>query len=97
MSHVYKMLTKRALLHPLLYAFYLISVPPHSTTVKPPRSGDVRVWGSISTAVSLEYHAIKMRSVVSGDGVTSSGAASVYDAPWKEITLYSLSCISGSQ
>ena len=54
-----------------------ISAPPHSTAVKPVRSGAVRVWGSTSTGWSSPCQAINTRIRVSGAGSTVSMALSV--------------------
>lgn len=58
-------------------AHYWISVPPHSTTVNPLRSGADSSCSGISAKESVLCHAINTRIKVSGAGSTLSCAASV--------------------
>ena len=58
-------------------AVYFISVPPHSTTVKPFLSKVSSCWGSMSICSSSGTYAMKRRSRLSGEGVMLSFAASV--------------------
>ena len=51
--------------------------PPHSTAVKPVRSGETRLCGETFTAFSRGFHAINTRSSVSGAGSMESFAVSV--------------------
>ena len=50
------------------------SAPPHSTTVKPRRSGADSYCAGSSTGSSSAVHAMNTRSIVSGSGVTVSRA-----------------------
>ena len=51
--------------------------PPHSTAVKPVRSGAVRLWAGISMNLSKGFQAMNTRSRVSGGGSMVSFAACV--------------------
>ena len=59
------------------FVYALISAPPHSTAVKPVRSGALRVWGSTSTGWSSPCQAMNTRIRVSGAGSMVSAALSV--------------------
>ena len=79
------------------FCAYFTSQPPHSTTVKPLRSNDANVCGSMVCALCSGFHAMNTRRTLSGVGSMSSLAASVYASDWNEMRLYGLSCIFGSQ
>jgi len=59
---------------------YLISEPPHSTTVNPVLSGACNSCGSISIGSSNAFHVIYTRIIVSGHGLIVSSARLAYSS-----------------
>ena len=62
---------------PAAGVFQFSWLPPHSTSVKPRRSGAVSCWAGSSTGSSSGFQARKTRSTVSGAGSTVNTAESV--------------------
>ena len=77
--------------------FYFTSVPPHSTTVNPFLSTGCNSGSDTATGLSIALNAMNARITLSGFGLTSSLAVSVYISVWNVTRLYSFFCSLGSQ